>query len=196
MPWIDLVERVRAGDQSGMEELYRTLSKGIRYFLYRQCGPQEVDDKVHDILLILTQQIRRGDLRDPERLMGYVRTVAQRQVARHIDSLVKSRRNHRELDLGARLPDHQPNPERTFIQQENQELAMRVLQSLNPRDREVLIRFYLDEQPAGRICLEMGLSETQFRLIKSRAKTRFGELCRARLAPRKSPGRCQMESMS
>jgi RNA polymerase sigma-70 factor, ECF subfamily len=193
LPWKDLVERVRAGDPTGMEELYLILSRGIRYVLYRQCGPQDVDDKVHDILLILTQSIQRGDLREPERLMGYVRTVVHRQVASHIDSMVKSRRNHDETDLNARLPDRQPNPERLIIQQENQDLAMRVLKGLNQRAREVLIRFYLEEQPAERICREMGLTETQFRLIKSRAKARFGELGRARMAPRTGPGRSQAE---
>jgi hypothetical protein len=31
------------------------------------------------------------------------------------------------------------------------------------------------------ICVEMGLTETQFRLLKSRAKARFGELGKRRL---------------
>lgn len=189
--WTDLVERVRAGDQSGMEELYRTLSKGIRYSFYRQCGPQDVDDKVHDVLLIITQSIQRGDLRDPQRLMGYVRTVVQRQVASYIHNMMKSRRNSSEPEYAARLPDRQPNPERATILQQNREVALRVLRSLKQRDRDVLIRFYLEEQPAERICREMGLTETQFRLIKSRAKARFVELGRARLAPTRVAGRCQ-----
>jgi DNA-directed RNA polymerase specialized sigma24 family protein len=33
----------------------------------------------------------------------------------------------------------------------------------------VLTRFYLEEESAEEICQTMGLSETQFRLIKSRA---------------------------
>jgi hypothetical protein len=32
------------------------------------------------------------------------------------------------------------------------------------------------EQPQEQICLEMGLTYNQFRLLKSRAKARFGEL--------------------
>ena len=187
-PLVDLVERVRAGDRSGMEDLYHTLSKGIRFLLLRQCGPQDLDDKIHDILLILTKSIQRGDLREPERLMGYVRTIAHRHIARHINKLVE-RRNQSELGFDVRFADRQPDPERRLIQDENKELAMRVLRSLKERDRQVLIRFYAEEQTAEQICREMGLTATQFRLIKSRAKARFGELGKARLALRKGPGR-------
>jgi RNA polymerase sigma-70 factor, ECF subfamily len=174
---------VRTGDPSGMEDLYRLFSKGIRFYLYRQLGPQDLDDKVHDIFVIITQAIQRGDLRDPERLMGYVRTIVRRQVAAHIDAAVQSRRNP-ELNDSRHGCDPGPNPERGLIDKQNEELAMRILNSLQKRDREVLMRFYLDEQPAERICREMGLSETQFRLIKSRAKARFGELGRRRFSLR------------
>ena len=43
------------------------------------------------------------------------------------------------------------------------------------------MRFYLYEQSQDQICAEMGLTETQFRLLKSRAKTRFAELSRKTL---------------
>jgi RNA polymerase sigma-70 factor, ECF subfamily len=181
--WPQVVDKIRAGEPSGMEELYRIFSKGIRYYLYRQLGPQDLDDKIHDIFLIITQSIQRGDLRDPERLMGYVRTVVRRQVAAHIDTAVQARRNS-DLSDSRHTCDHSLNPEGGLIERQNEELALRILNSLQKRDREVLVRFYLDEQPADRICQEMGLSETQFRLIKSRAKARFGELGKRRFSLR------------
>jgi DNA-directed RNA polymerase specialized sigma24 family protein len=66
--------------------------------------------------------------------------------------------------------------------QQKSELMERVLRGLSKRDREILTRFYLDEQPQEQICEEMQLTETQFRLFKSRAKTRFGELGRKKLS--------------
>jgi DNA-directed RNA polymerase specialized sigma24 family protein len=56
-----------------------------------------------------------------------------------------------------------------------------VLSSISTRDSEILTRFYLLEQTQEEICTEMKLSETQFRLLKSRAKARFGELGRRKL---------------
>jgi RNA polymerase sigma-70 factor (ECF subfamily) len=181
----DLVHRVREGDPSGMEDLYRMFLTGVRFYLCRQLGPQDLEDKVHDIFLIIAQSIQRGDLREPDRLMGYVRTIVRRQVAAYIDRAVQSRRSYADLGFGMTLSDQQPNPEGRLIADENTAMALRILNSLHKRDREVLVRFYLREQNPDEICRDMGLTETQFRLIKSRAKARFGELGKRRMAQRK-----------
>src|SRR5258708_36192294 len=96
--WAELVGKIKAEDQSGMEELYRVFSKGVRFYLCRQLGPQDLEDKVHDTFLIVVQAVRRGELREPERLMGFVRTVVRRQVAAHIDQAVHTRRQQVGLE--------------------------------------------------------------------------------------------------
>jgi RNA polymerase sigma-70 factor, ECF subfamily len=183
--WTDLVRGVQAGDPARIQELYELFLKGVRFQLYRQLGPQDLDDRVHDVFLIIMQSIQRGDLREPDRLMGYVRTVVRRQIAAHIDLTVQARRNQTELEYGMVLSDHHPSAERRLIEQQHHDLALRVLNSLHQREREVLIRFYLKEQSAEQICREMDLTGTQFRLTKSRAKARFSELAKNRLSLRK-----------
>ncbi len=182
--WPEVVHRIRGGDPAAMEQLYRTFAKGIRFFLYRQLGPQDLDDRVHDVFLMVTQSIRRGDLREPARLMGYVRTVVRRHVAAHIEEAVRTRRNFTDLDGNVMIFDRAPDPEHAAIESQKQELALRILGSIAKRDREVLIRFYLHEQSQHDICRAMNLTATQFRLIKSRAKARFGELGKRRFARR------------
>jgi RNA polymerase sigma-70 factor (ECF subfamily) len=179
--WPELVARIRGGDKSGLEDLYRVFSKGIRFYLCRQLGPQELDDRVHDAFLIVVQAIQRGELREPERLMGFVRTVVRRQVAAHIDQAVHSRKEEVDLEIGSRVADFRHNPERSASDRQRAELMAGVLRSLSEKDREILTRFYLHEQSQEQICQEMSLSETQFRLLKSRAKARFGELGQKRL---------------
>ncbi len=180
--WTELVEQVKNDETAGMESLYRVFSRGVRFYLCRQLGPQDLDDRVHDTFLIVAQAIRRGDLREPERLMGYVRTVVRRQVAAQIEENVKSRRHQADLESGLVVADDLSNPEQAVIQRQHHQIAMEVLQGISPRDREILMRFYLGEQPQEQICAEMGLTETQFRLLKSRAKARFGELGKKRLS--------------
>src|SRR5579864_7906765 len=182
--WPELVERIKLNDQSGMEELYRVFSKGVRFYLCRQLGPQDLEDKVHDTFLIVVQAVRRGELREPERLMGFVRTVVRRQVAAHIDQAVHTRRQQVGIENGTIVVDLNRNPEQTAIQQQHEQIAKRVLHSISKRDREILTRFYLLEQPQEQICEQMNLTETQFRLLKSRAKARFGELGKRRLGRR------------
>jgi len=179
--WHELVARIRGGDNSGLEDLYGLFARGIRFYLCRQLGPQELDDKVHDAFLIVVQAIKRGDLREPERLMGFVRTVVRRQVAAYIDDVVHSRREELHLDVGVRVADGRNNPEQSAAFQQKVEFMTSILSSLSERDREILTRFYLDEQTQEQICEEMNLTETQFRLLKSRAKARFGELGKRKL---------------
>ena len=167
-----------------MEELYRVFSSRLRFILYRQLGPQDLDDRIHDIFLLITQSICRGDVRQPERLMGYVRTVLHRQVAAQIEELVRARRNMTGLDGNVELSDHAPDPERGAIERQRAEMALRILCGIAKRDREVLIRFYLEEQSSAQICRDMKLTATQFRLIKSRAKARFGDLGKRRFSRR------------
>jgi RNA polymerase sigma factor (sigma-70 family) len=159
----------------------------VRFYLCRQLGPQDLDDRVHDTFIIVAQAIQRGELREPDRLMGYVRTIVRRQVAAQIEDNMLSRRQQFDLDWGLAVRDNGSNPEQAAIRQENQQIAVRVLKSIAPRDREILIRFYLWEQPAEQICTEMGLSDTQFRLLKSRAKARFGELGKRKVTKRLVP---------
>jgi RNA polymerase sigma factor (sigma-70 family) len=182
--WADLVDRIQREDTSALEELYRIFSKGMRYYLCRQLGPQDLDDKVHDCFLIVILAIRRGELRDPERLMGFARTIVRRQIAGHIDVAVQQRKQQVDLDVGAPLPDSHLSPEAAAMTKEEEHLAVSVLKGISRRDREILTRFYLDEQTQEQICREMKLSETQFRLLKSRAKARFGELGRRRMSRR------------
>jgi RNA polymerase sigma factor (sigma-70 family) len=182
--WTNLVAQVQQGEHSGMVELYRVFSRGIRFYLCRQLGPQELDDRVHDTFLIVVQAIQRGELREPERLMGFVRTVVRRQVAAQIDKVVHHRREEMDLELGSRVPDKRYNPEQTVAFRQRIEMMEDILSALSRKDREILTRFYLNEESQEQICREMGLSETQFRLLKSRAKARLGELGKKRLQGR------------
>ncbi len=182
--WNSLVGRIRAGDEDAMTELYQIFSRGIRFYICRQLGPQELDDKVHDTFLIVVQAIRRGDVREPERLMGFVRTIVRRQVAAYIEEAVQRRREEADIESGPALVDRSRTPEQRAIDRQRKELVISVLNRLSSRDREILTRFYLYEETQDQICEEMSLTETQFRLLKSRAKARFGELGKKRFQQR------------
>jgi RNA polymerase sigma-70 factor (ECF subfamily) len=180
--WGILVAQIKAGEEAGMEQLYKLFSRGIRYYLCRQLGPQELEDRVHDTFLIVVNAVRRGDLREPERLMGFVRTVVRRQVAAYIEQAVHNRREQADLETGVTVADRKQNPEQEAMIRQKAELMESALLALSERDREILVRFYLKEQPQEQICREMTLTETQFRLLKSRAKAKFGEIGKKKLA--------------
>jgi RNA polymerase sigma-70 factor (ECF subfamily) len=179
--WAQLVAQIKAGEDAGLEYLYKQFSRGIRYYLCRHLGPEELDDRVHDTFLVVVQAIRKGDLREPERLMGFVRTIVRRQVAAYIDQAVQTRRDQADIECGVAVADGKGDPEQQAIARQKKELMKSVLDSLSKRDRDILVRFYLNEEPQEKICEEMSLTETQFRLLKSRAKARFGEIGKKKL---------------
>jgi RNA polymerase sigma factor (sigma-70 family) len=180
--WAATVERIRAGDPAGEETLYRNLATGARLFLQRRLGTQDVDDRVHDLFVIVVETIRRGELREPERLMGFVRTVLNRQLSLEISRIVHTRQTSISLESAASLTTAEPTPEQQAAAHQKIALMRQILKKMSPREFEVLTRFYLRDHPPERIRKEMGLTETQFHLLKSRAKARLTALVQRKLA--------------
>ena len=180
--WKATVERIRAGDSEAQKVLYQNLMSGARLFLQRRLGIQDVDDRLHDLFVIVVEAIRRGELREPERLMGFVRTVLVRRVAFEISRIVRARELSVDLDSAPDLTTADPTPEQETAHRQTVMLMMRVLGKMKKREYEVLTRFYLREQPPERIRLELGLTENQFNLLKSRAKARLTKLVERNLA--------------
>jgi len=182
--WKATVERIRAGDSEAQKVLYHNLMSGARLFLQRRLGIQDVDDRLHDLFIIIVDAIRRGELREPERLMGFVRTVLVRRIAFEISKIVRARELSVDLDSAPSLTTADPTPEQEAAHRQAVTLVMRVLGKMRKREYEVLTRFYLREQPPERIRLDLGLTENQFNLLKSRAKARLTKLIERNLARR------------
>ena len=177
--WSALVQGIRDSDPNAMESLYAIFARGVRFFLLRNLGPEELEDKVHDCFVIVTEAIQNGELREPDRLMGYVRTVVKRQIAASIDVAVQQRRTRVDFEETLfSISDWRDNPERSVLAQQRTDIARQVLSEIPKRDRDILQRFYVLEQSQDQICADLGRSYNQFRLLKSRAKARFGEVGR------------------
>ena len=169
--WPGLVDRIRRGDISGAEDLYRALGGGAHARLARTVGSQWVEDKFHDVVVTVLSVIQGGLLREPERLMGFVRTITQRRVALHVRNQIIGRRMV-PLESAGRANSCELDPERLLAGHEQSLGLRRILNSLNTHYSEILVRFYLQEQNKPQICSEMCLTATQFRLHKSRALAR------------------------
>jgi RNA polymerase sigma-70 factor, ECF subfamily len=180
--WTALVSRIQANEQEAQEELYNLFSRGIKFLIVRQLGRQDIEDRVHDTFVIVVQAIQRGDLREPERLMGFVRTIVRRQISAFIEKNYTKRRDELDIDGNVKIADRQVGPEEQAIRLQNSKIMEEILRDCSRRDREILTRFYLLEQSQQQICDEMGLNDTQFRLLKSRAKQRFSDEGRRRMA--------------
>jgi RNA polymerase sigma-70 factor (ECF subfamily) len=190
----DLVRRVQIGDASGMLDLYECISSGLRPYLARQLRPQDYRDKIHSIFVDVVVAIQHGQLRDPERLMGFARTIARRKVSLYIDAAASDRRNQVEIGSLFGLASTGATPEQEMVSQEQSELVRLTLARLSEREAEILSRFYLQEQTEMQIRSEMDLTHTQYRLLKWRSKARFEQLSRKQMASRQLQALCANSS--
>ena len=73
-------------------------------------------------------------------------------------------------------PSAVATPEETLAEREREQIMKQLLGSLTVKEQEILTRFYLNEQTKEQICREMSLTDSQFRLTKSRAKQRLSRM--------------------
>ncbi|MBY0503016.1 MAG: sigma-70 family RNA polymerase sigma factor [Bryobacteraceae bacterium] len=189
--FVQIVARVRNNDPRGLEDLYACFARGARFYFCRHLGLDDLDDRIHDSFLLVVDRIKHGELREPARLMGFIRTILRRQVATYVRTSVEDRRDFTTLDSESEhCLDFRGCPEERIIDSETVGLMERTMRGMSAREREILTRFYLLEQSPAFICKEMRLNMTQFRLMKSRAKGRFGVL------GRRSIGRESLECLN
>jgi RNA polymerase sigma-70 factor, ECF subfamily len=178
--WSPVVEQIKAGRESAIEDLYKVLRPGIRTFFLRQIGPDHADDACHDVIVDLIAAIKAGALREPESLGRYAMTIARRKAIAYIGGTIRGRQTM-DAERRGLLCDASESPEQVVLRLERQAIAKRVLTALPARQRELLIRFYLNGESREDILAVTGMSDTQFRLIKSRAKARYTDLMRETL---------------
>jgi len=174
-----LVERIQTGQPSGLEQLYG-IAKNFTLFLVRQLGNEDVQDKVHDVFVTTAQAISSGKLRDPERLVPFVTTVTRFYTYGQIERRSRSRKSEGNVEE-LNLADSRVDLEDSTYRQQRREIVAEILDGMKDRDRDLLERFYMQEQSKEQICREMKLTPTQFRLFKSKAKSRFAKLGAIRL---------------
>ena len=124
--------------------------------------------------------ISAGKLRDSERLTPFLTTLTRFYTYGQIDRRVVRRKYVTPLEH-VNIPDRRVNLEHNIYRQQKMRIVREVLHAMPKRDRDVLERFYVEEQSKEQICREMDLTPTQFRLLKSKAKSTFAKLGRRRL---------------
>jgi len=173
-----VVEGVRRREPDAMAMLFAFTSRVTRPQLRGQVVWAEYEDRLHDVYVIVLEAILRNQIRQPESLSAFITTVARRQVCSHIREQVTARQKHVPLTADKfDVPDSGATPESAALRSEKTTDLLRRLSRLKPLDREILSRFYLEGQDQPKICSDLGITENQFRIRKSRAKARIAARC-------------------
>src|SRR5580704_5515592 len=77
----ELVSRIQAGDRLAEDELVRRYARGVSVIIARAgCDQGMIEDVCQDTLRITIEKIRHGDVREPDRLSGFIASLARNLV--------------------------------------------------------------------------------------------------------------------
>jgi RNA polymerase sigma-70 factor, ECF subfamily len=173
----ELVSRIQAGDQQAEVELVECYSPVVMSIIRREVGATALaDDLYQESFCIILEKVRRGDVREAEKLPGFVCGVARNQVIKHFQRAVRQR-NMAETEDAVSISHPAPDQLEQLLQREKADIVRQILKEMtNERDIQVLFRFYLAEHDKKQICADLGLTSMQFNLVIHRARERYREL--------------------
>lgn len=173
----DLVRRILAGERSAEEELVHRYSRGIAIIIWRTVKDRaDTDDLCQETFRIALEKIRRGDVREAEKLSGFICSLARNLALEHFRKTPRTE-TPEEAERNRPISDPASDQLNVLLQKERATAVRQVLKELKTaRDREMLYRFYIAEEDKEKICLDLGLSSLHFNRVLYRARERFREL--------------------
>jgi RNA polymerase sigma-70 factor, ECF subfamily len=179
-----LVSRIIAGDAAAETELVALFKNRIVHIILRITNNISlVEDFSQDTFLIVIRKIRNGDVKTPNSLGSFVASVARNHAIEQIRGI--KRPVSEDLELAEQVPDPSPSPLEQLQTSEKFDEMREVIGQLRPRDKVLILRFYINEEPKEVIRADLGLTSAQFDRVLHRARNRFGALYLKRKAREK-----------
>src|ERR1041385_2628572 len=184
-----VVRRILSGDTDAEAELLDCFREGIFQIILNVVrNPPLAEDLSQDALLTIIKKIRNGDLRQPDKLKPFVLSVARNHAIGQIRR-IRRRGLSENLEAAETLPDPSPNQLEELQTAEEFVEIRAVMDELIPRYRELLLRFYVNEESKDAICADLDLTSGQFDGVLNRARKRYRERYLKNKGAKYVPGR-------
>jgi len=160
-----LTERIRLGDSSAEDEFARIFSRKVFIMdLARVHDREAARDLMQETMLAVLRALRNGQVREPDRLAGFVHGTALNLIHNHLRA-----RSHepQQQPLIAELAS--PDLGESAETAERMHLVQRALQQLHPIDRRILLLTLVEGMKPGEIASRLALKPDYVRQRKSRA---------------------------
>lgn len=147
-------------------------------------GRPEAEDLFQDTFGLVLEKLRRGELREPAKLPGFIAQIARSLTIEHYRKTTR-RKTEPDSDAILEAVDARAGQLGEILDRENAGLVRQVIRELGTsRDRDVLLRFYIAEEDKESISADFGLSSLQFNRVLHRARQRYRDLYLERVAGR------------
>ena len=172
-----LVQGIQEGSAQAEDDLVARYGTGLKVMLYQLTrDPFLADDLYQETFALALTKIRQGEVREPEALAGFLRSVARNLfIADRRKEARYSRLDDEQQVVDRRVEDASPL-RRTLAADEARRVRQLLAELRFPRDREVLMRYYLSDVSKEELCRDLGIEAAQFKMILFRARQRLREL--------------------
>jgi RNA polymerase sigma-70 factor, ECF subfamily len=153
---------------------------GLLALLRRKLRDEQLaQDTLNDAIVTCLTHLQSGRIASPELIGGYIFQVAMNHLRNHRRKMIERADRHVGGDVIEDLPaDAAPTPGDSL---DLAALVREVLEALQvARDREIVKRFYLDEEEKEAICQHLRLSPLHFDKVVYRARQRMRALLESR----------------
>lgn len=167
----DLLTRAGAGDHAAFDRLILMHEPRVRRLAHRllswRAGTAELDDVVQDVFVRLLENLR--SLRDEARLSTWLTSV----------TLNRCRTIHRRRWVqlnwlrSRRIALDEAASDARSLRDETAARVQSAVQALRPKDREVIVLFYLEDHSAADIATLLGASQNAIEVRLHRARARL-----------------------
>jgi RNA polymerase sigma-70 factor, ECF subfamily len=171
------VPQPRDVERATVERLIASQYSGLRLLIQRRTGnPEVAADILNQAASTAWEKWQAGQVQRPEAIGGYIFQVAMNLLRNRRRSIAERADKHVDSEVLGMLPAETDSADR-WVEKKMAVRVKRILQQLgSPRDREILVRFYLQEEDKDTICRDLTLDADQFDKVLHRARGRLKEL--------------------
>jgi hypothetical protein len=151
---------IRRGSTVAEEQLASLYSDGIRSYLKRRLGPEDLEDRVRQLLATMVERVRKGWNPQPANVVLFLREAVE--VWRTGESAPHPGTEQRSEQAGL-------SPSHASIQAKAK-LLEKAIHGCSKREMEMLIRYYVHGQDTQQVLDSMGATEEEFTKLKWRLR--------------------------
>ena len=173
----DFVKRIGQGDRRAEEEFVRRYQRGLIYLLRRRTGDAQLAlDLAQDTFRIAIEKLRRSPIDQVDRVAGFLRGTALNLISAEVRKNTR-RATTADSDVVDTIADDVAGPFENVSSEQVQRIVRKLLDELPvARDREILVRTYLEDRDKDLICEALGVDSAHYNRVLFRAKQRFRDL--------------------
>jgi len=173
-----IVSAALAGDRRAESQMLIALRPGVLAVLRFGAFHRWVDaeDLTQETLQVVVERVRAGTIDDPRKVFAFAAATARNLALNAARKMLRQQTvvDSQLVDEIAQNLEMEPNE---LSDSDDRHLAQSVMALLDElptaRDRQVLIRFYLDGSDKQSLCEEFGLSPKHFDRVLMRARSRL-----------------------